>query len=413
MADKVRTTLITAVVVVWTLVLAGATTLVLLLVLGDDDDDQVRTSETRERTEPTPTPSPEPTPTDEPVPSEGPTEDFEEDEEEASAFDEELLGSGSSTLDLVLYDWVLEFEEAEGGVVTYSPIGSLNGAEEFLSGDVHFVGLDEPLSEEDIEESQEICGPDGAFHLPTAARPLAVVTNLPGIETVNLSPETLAQIFSGEITTWDDDSIAEHNPDADLPDTPITVVHREELAGDTETMTSYLAAAAPDTWEWDPDAEWPEDIAAETAQGTFGVLEAVEEAEGAISYVDWAVVDPDFTVVALGLEENYVEPSEEAVGLYLSDVPIQSVDGAAEHDLVLNHDYVQLYDDYPLVRITYTAWCTEYPTEEEAELAAAFAEYIHSEEAQELVADFGGTVPIPEELREQAADSLSMISAAD
>src|SRR5699024_9061475 len=147
-----------------------------------------------------------------------------------------------------------------------------------------WAGSDSAMSDQEWEDSQEICGPEGAFHIPAYISPIAVTINVEGIdETLNLDPDTLASIFDGEITSWDDEAIAEHNEDMDLPETPITVVHRADDSGTTENFTEYLADAS-ETWGYEASDIWPEEASAESAQQTSGVVDLTTQTDGAITY---------------------------------------------------------------------------------------------------------------------------------
>ena len=85
-----------------------------------------------------------------------------------------------------------------------------------------------------------------------------MVYNLEGVEGLQLSPATIAGIFTGTITTWDAPQIAEENPDATLPATAIVPVHRSDDSGTTDNFTDYLSAtAAGDAWTSEPDGVWP------------------------------------------------------------------------------------------------------------------------------------------------------------
>lgn len=167
-----------------------------------------------------------------------------------------LTGSGASSFQVAMEEWQFEFGDQTDASVDYNAVGSGQGRSEFLSGAVDFAGSDAVMDDDEYEQSTERCGADGAFHLPAAILPIGVAVNLEGVDTVNLDADTLADIFSGEITSWDDPAIAEHNEDADLPDTPITVIHRSDDSGTTENFTEYLEQAST-TWGYEPTASGP------------------------------------------------------------------------------------------------------------------------------------------------------------
>ncbi len=111
--------------------------------------------------------------------------------------------------------------------------------------------------------------------LPAYISPIAVIFNLDGIESLDLDADTIAGIFAGTITNWNDAAIADQNPDAELPDLAITAVHRADDSGTTENFTAYLAAAAPSVWTYEADGVWPLD-GGEAAPQTSGVIDAVD-----------------------------------------------------------------------------------------------------------------------------------------
>src|SRR3712207_2751037 len=165
--------------------------------------------------------------------------------------------------------------------VDYDPVGSGGGREQFLAGGIDFAGSDAALDEEELAQAQGRCNGAGVFELPNYISPIAVVHNVPGVDGLNLSPATLAAVFDRRITRWDDPAIAADNPDADLPATPITPVHRSDESGTTENFTDYLAAAAGDAWPHEPDGVWPGE-GGESAQGNSGVVAAVAGGEGTV-----------------------------------------------------------------------------------------------------------------------------------
>lgn len=331
-------------------------------------------------------------------------------EADTSGLSGNLSGAGASSFQLAIQEWVIEFGmETDGVNVDYDAVGSGDGRAQFLQSAVSFAGSDALMSDEEYEESTERCGPDGAFHIPTAILPIAVAYNLEGVDELNLDGETIAGIFSGEITSWDDDAIAEHNDGVDLPDTPITVVHRQDSSGTTENFTDYLYQAT-DTWTWEPDSEWPSEVSAETGDGTSGVIEAANSTDGTITYADAEqAVQGGLSAASVEVGGEFTPFSPEAAGQAVEASELRG--GQAENDL--GYDLARDTDEagvYPIVQVAYTIWCNEYADAEEAELAQGFAEYITSAEAQQIAADEAGAAPLSDELIEQAHEAISQIS---
>ena len=112
--------------------------------------------------------------------------------------------------------------------------------------------------------------------------------NLSGVKGLKLSADTIAKIFQGKITTWDDAAIKADNPKAKLPSTTITVVHRSDSSGTTANFTNFLTKAAPSAWTLGTGStvSWPSGT--QGATGNSGVAKLVKSTDGAIGYVDFS-----------------------------------------------------------------------------------------------------------------------------
>ncbi|MCU1496840.1 MAG: phosphate transporter periplasmic phosphate-binding protein, partial [Acidimicrobiales bacterium] len=196
-----------------------------------------------------------------------------------------LDGGGSSFQDTfeqqVASDFAAAVKEAGGDVtVTYTKSGSSDGKKSLADRSLDFAGTDSPVK----DEERAAFGDRKVLYFPIAGGPISVAFNVEGLDTVNLGADTLAKIFQAEITSWDDDAIAADNPDADLPSTKITVVHRSDGSGTTSNFTKFLVAAAPDTWKLDKGetVEW--DPKTQGAVKSTGVTSVISSTDGAIGY---------------------------------------------------------------------------------------------------------------------------------
>ncbi len=328
---------------------------------------------------------------------------------EGDSLSGEIAGAGASSQDAAMQGWIAGFQTAnEEASVTYDPSGSGAGREQFLAGGVAFAGSDAALDDEELTQAEERCGEGGLVEVPLYISPIAVAFNLPGVETLNLSPQTIAGIFTQKITTWDAPEIAEDNPDADLPSTAITPVNRSDGSGTTENFTEYLAAAAPEVWTEEPSDEWP--IAGgEAAQGTSGVVQAITGAEGAIGYADASQVG-ELGTVAVGVGEEFVEYSPEAAAAVVENSP--RAEGRPEGSLALElaRDTTEA-GNYPIVLVSYSLACKTYEDANEAAVVGAFLSYIASEEGQQAAAENAGSAPITEDLRADVLQAVNAIKA--
>ncbi|MCY1157570.1 MAG: phosphate transporter substrate-binding protein PstS [Citricoccus sp.] len=315
-----------------------------------------------------------------------------------------LIGGGASSQEAGMTAWTNGVTEVHPDLtVSYDPVGSGSGREGFLAGQYSFAGSDAAMDEEEISQAESVCGPEGVFHVPAYISPVAVAFNLEGVDQVNMDADTIAKVFTGEITTWNDPVIAEQNPDTELPDTKITVVHRADDSGTTENFTDYLAAAAPESWTYDVVETWPSEITAESAQQTSGVVSLAQSTDGAITYADASQIG-NLGTVAVKVGEEYVPYSSEAAARAVETAG-EGLAGSLELDRTTTEAGV-----YPVVLVTYEIFCHQYQDQETADMAKAFAEYVVSEDGQATAAESAGNAPISDATREAAMANIQGIT---
>ncbi|MGJ9411620.1 phosphate ABC transporter substrate-binding protein PstS [Aeromicrobium sp. CF4.19] len=319
-----------------------------------------------------------------------------------------LAGAGASSQESAVQAWRAGFQEANpDATVNYDPIGSGGGREQFISGGTAFAGSDAYLDDEELTAAQERCSGGEIVEVPNYVSPIAVVYNLPGVDTLNLTPEAIGGIFQGEITEWDDPAIAEENPDAELSGA-ITPVHRSDASGTTENFTDYLDAASGGSWSEGVVEEWPID-GGEAAEQTSGVVSAVTNGEGTIGYAD-ASQAGDLGTASVQVGEEFVEYSPEAAAAVLDNS--EQAEGRGETDIAIEVD--RAVDEgavYPIVLVSYMMACQTYEDEEEAELVKSFLSYVVSEEGQQTAAENAGSAPLSTEFQEQATTAIETITA--
>ncbi|TDD69511.1 phosphate ABC transporter substrate-binding protein PstS [Jiangella aurantiaca] len=318
-------------------------------------------------------------------------------EEPAGDLSGTLNGAGASSQESAVQAWIAGFQQQYPDVtVNYAPDGSGAGREQITSGAVAFAGSDAYLDEEEMVAAETACGAP-AVNLPLYIDPIAVPYNLPGVDNLQLGPVTLANIFNGTITNWNDPAIAADNPDATLPDLAITPVHRSDESGTTENFVEYLAAAAPEAWTYEISGDWPAELPGEAGAQTPGVIAAVQAAEGTIGYASAAAAG-DLQTAAIGVGSEFVEYSAEAAAAVVDASP--RAEGRPENDLA-----IELARDttdsgaYPIVLISYTIVCTAYEDPAVGDLVKAYVGYVASDEGQQAAADAAGSAPISPELQ--------------
>ena len=331
-------------------------------------------------------------------------------EESASTLSGNLVGAGASSQDAAQQSWIAGFQTANPDVtIDYDPSGSGAGRETFIEGASDFAGSDRAFKDDEIAAGGFAkCAPDSTIvELPLYISPIAVIFNVEGVDTLNLDAATIAGIFAGTITNWNDPAIAATNPDATLPDLAITPVHRSDDSGTTENFTEYLGAAAPDVWTYEADGVWPFE-GGEAAQGTSGVVDAVTNGTGTVGYAD-ASRAGDLGTVAVQVGDEFVEYSPEAAAAIVDASPF--AEGRAEGDLAIELDRTSTEAGvYPIVLVSYLIACGTYAETENVELVKSYLSYIASPEGQDTAAADAGSAPISDSLREKITAAIDSIS---
>lgn len=329
-------------------------------------------------------------------------------EGEESTLSGTLNGSGASSQGSAQEAWIAAFQTANSGVtVNYSPDGSGAGRETFIAGGADWAGSDSALNDEELAETFGGCAEGAtAIDIPTYISPIAVIFNVEGVDELNLDAETLAHIFKGDITSWDDDAIAALNEGTTLPSAPITAVHRSDDSGTTKNFADYLFKVAPDVWDAEPADPFPYQTG-EGAQGTSGVVDAVKNGTNTIGYAD-ASKAGDLGTAKIKVGEEFVQYTPEGAAAVLAESP--RVEGRADNDIAFSLDRETTDPShYPLVLVSYSIVCTEYADEAQGELVKAYISYITSADGQTVAADSAGAAPLPSDLQDEIATVLDAI----
>ncbi len=321
-----------------------------------------------------------------------------------------LNGGGSSAQEAAQGAWRAGFQTDNSGVtVNYDPVGSGTGRENFISGAYMFAGSDSALTTEEgeLDKAKERCGGD-VIEVPAYVSPIAVVYNLEGVDNLQLSSKVIGDIFAGKITKWNDPEIAADNPDADLPSTTITPVHRSDDSGTTENFTDYLEQTSEGSWKYPADDTWPIK-GGEAGEGTSGLVAAVQAGDGTIGYADESQVG-DLGVAAIKVGSEYNMPSAEGAAKVLAASP--KVSGRGANDMAIEVDRTTTESgSYPLSLTSYLIACPTYDSASDADLVKGYLSYIVSEDGQKTAADQAGSAPLDSSLQQEAAKIVDQISA--
>ena len=327
---------------------------------------------------------------------------------EASGLTGTLKGAGATSQEKAQEAWSTAVQGLnEGFTVEYNLTGSTDGRSMFTDGAVAFAGTDSALTDEEGEltAATEQCGSE-PLQVPAYVSSIAIFFNLTGITELNMSADTIAKIFNGDITTWNDPAIAEANPDADLPDTDITPVHRSDESGTTKNFTDYLGKAAPETWTYEAEDAFPVD--GEAADGTSGVVKSVEGNEGFIGYADNSQVAEGDGRVAVAVGDTFVGPSPEGAAKTVEVSP--PLEGVSDLDMAVAIDRTTTEDGaYPVVLLSYLVACTSYDDAETEANVKGYLSYIVSDAGQQASAEYAGSAPLTAATAEQAQEIVARI----
>jgi phosphate transport system substrate-binding protein len=201
-----------------------------------------------------------------------------------------LINGAGSTFDYPAFTkWFEAYGKDHSDVrFNYGSIGSGGGQKQLLNQTVDFGASDAPMKDEDMATA-----PGKILHFPVVAGGVAVMYNLPGNPKLKLDGDTLANIYLGNITKWNDPKIAALNPGVGLPDLAVVPVHRTEGSGTTFIFTDYLTSVNP-AWSnsvgKSTSVKWPASVGL-GAKGSEGVAGQVKQISGAIGYGELAYAD--------------------------------------------------------------------------------------------------------------------------
>jgi phosphate transport system substrate-binding protein len=196
-----------------------------------------------------------------------------------------LINGAGATFPYPIYSkWFDEYAKVDPSVrFNYQSIGSGGGQKQITARTVDFGASDGPMSDENLAKA-----PGKILHIPTVAGAVVITYNLPDNPKLKLDGPTLADIFLGNVTKWNDPKIAALNPDVKLPATDIVVVHRSDGSGTSFIFTDYLSSISPvwlDSVGKGTSVKWPAGVGL-GAKGNEGVAGQVKQLPGAIGYVE-------------------------------------------------------------------------------------------------------------------------------
>ena len=317
----------------------------------------------------------------------------------------DLLGAGASFPAPLYQEWIGEYTTTvqRGVSINYQSIGSGGGVEQFIGQQTDFGASDAFLSDEDIAAATDARGCE-PVHIPTVFGAVSVAFNIDGVDSLTLDGTTLAEIFLGNITKWNDPAIQSLN-DVTLPDQDIIVAHRSDGSGTTSIFTTYLSSV-DQAWADGPGAgkeiEWP---GSNTVGGekNDGVTAQIQQNPGAVGYIELSYAIENGIPVAdmINADGNAVAPSLESTAAAADGITIPD-------DLRFNILDVG-GEGYPIAGATWLlAWKCGYDENKAAALKDFITWSLTNGDgvAEELLYS-----PLPDSLQARALEKVDLINS--
>lgn len=302
-----------------------------------------------------------------------------------------LTGAGATFPNPIYTKWFDAYNKKTGVQVNYQSIGSGGGIRQFTEGTVDFGASDGPMNDDQIAAVQ-----GKVLHVPTVLGAVVLTYNLPelGATKLKFDGPTIAEIYLGHITRWNDKQIAKLNPGVKLPTGDIIVVHRSDGSGTSYIFTDYLSKVSPDWQEKVGKAtsvNWPVGLG---GKGNEGVTQQVKQTEGAIGYVE----------LIYALSNNLAYATVKSPAGDFVDASLASVTAAAASaKFPKNTDFrVSITNApgkgaYPISSFTWLLVRPDMPNEAKAKAVRDFLQWMISSEAQQMASELK-YAPLPEEV---------------
>ena len=323
----------------------------------------------------------------------------------------DLKASGSTAQAHAMAEFVGVYRTAcVDRTLDYTANGSGAGIADFLAGATDFAASDSPLNAEQRALAKQRCGGAEAWHLPIAFGPMAITYNLPDVDSLVLDAPTIAKIFNGSISRWDDpDLVALNGP---MPAQDIRVIYRSDLSGSTENFQAYLRAASGGVWDKEADKTFNGGVGV-GAKGNEGTAALVRTTEGAISYnelafaMDQGLFAAEIKTPASRKSKRPVRIGADSVGKTIAEAKITGTANDLVIDISSFYNPAQA-DVYPIVLAGYEIVCSKYPDPAVGQAVKAFLQAAAGLGQSNL--NKQGYIPLPPEFQSRVWTAIDAVS---
>ena len=309
----------------------------------------------------------------------------------APAGAQSLTGAGATFPNPIYTKWFDAYNKATKVRINYQSIGSGGGIRQFTEGTVDFGATDGPMSVAQMEAVQK-----NVLHVPTVIGAVVLTYNLPslGATQLQLDGASIADIYLGRITKWNDKRIAAANPGVSLPNTDIIVVHRSDGSGTTYVFTDYLTKVSR---EWKDKVNYATSVKFPVGlggKGNEGVTQQVKQLEGTIGYVEliYAVSNKLPYAKVKNAAGNFVVPS-----LASATAAAASAKFAKDTDFRVSITNAPGAQTYPITSFTWLLVRPDAKDAAKAKLVRDFLTWMVTPEAQAMATQLS-YAPLPAEV---------------
>jgi phosphate transport system substrate-binding protein len=314
--------------------------------------------------------------------------------------------AGSTAQQNAMSQWIKDYQgKCSGVTVNYNGNGSGSGFTSFVQKQADFAGSDYALSSTQVGQlsSSGRCGSGSGVDIPAVPGAIAVIFNVPGVTSLNLSAKNLAGIYNGTITSWDDPAIKADNPSANLPSLKIQPFMRSDPSGTSYNFSNYLNALGGFAAA---NKQFPSK-AAQGAKGSSAVAAKVKSTSGGIAYDEYSYATQDNLSYAKVSNSagKFVELTQANANNFIAQAKVQQ--NGEDTKLAFNYQYAA-DDAYPAVLVTYEIVCGSGNDSGQLALIKGFLNYVVSSPAQGELTGLG-YVPLPSSIASTDASVVNSL----
>jgi phosphate transport system substrate-binding protein len=304
-----------------------------------------------------------------------------------------LVETGSSMPEPLYKNWIDAFHKQQPSTeIRYMAVGSAESARNILAGSGDFGGGDAPIPEAQLRD-----GGKSILELPVVLIGIVVIYELPDVKgELKLTGPVAANIFLGRIKLWSDPAIAKLNPDMNLPDLPIQVLHRNEGKGSNYILSDYLAKMSPEFLAAAGHSESPKWPIGESFQRSQELIAKLRSTPGAIGYTELNLaVSSGVRMASIkNAAGQFIKPSAQSIASAAS-----ASGGKMSNDFRISLTNAPGKESYPISSFTWVYVPAVAKDPDRGRAVASYLKWVYS--SGQKIAQEKGYANLPEDVLEK------------